>query len=237
MKLINSVLLTVLLSIPVSSQYNGYNFSFSSGVVYTTEAEIFLNPGSVDPIVRNRSFEIQDVINPSLELRYRISEPLIIGLSAEFMSVTQMGRNLAVLEGNNEIRLETEDGFKLLPLEASIFYQMPFSTESFKFLMGGGAGVYIGEFTRIFGDTEISTLERQTAFGIQVSISAEYLPIERFGLRLEMKFRDPEFKSKSKYDKDVVNYKGDQITILRDTFDTKVNVNGVTFLLAAAFYF
>lgn len=237
MKLTNSVILIIILSIPVNSQYNGYNFSFSSGVVYTTEAEIFLNPGSVDPIVRNRSFEIQDVINPSLELRYRISEHLIIGLSAEFISVTQMGRNLTVLEGNNEIRLETEDGFNLLPLEASIFYQMPFSTESFKFLMGGGVGAYIGEFTRIFGDTEISTLERQTAFGIQVSISAEYLPIERFGLRLEMKFRDPEFKSKSKYNKDVVNYKGDQITILRDTFDTKVNVNGVTFLLAAAFYF
>ena len=65
----------------------------------------------------------------------------------------------------------------------------------------------------------------------------EYLVIDRLGLRFEMKFRDPEFKSKSKYDKDIVNYNGNLITILRDTFDTKVNVNGVTFILGAAFYF
>lgn len=218
------------------SQYNGFDFSVSSSLVYTTSAEIFLNPNSIDPVVRNSSFQINDVLNPALDIRYRISEPLILGLNAEYMNSNQTGRNLRVLEGNNELRLETTDGFQLLPIETSIYYQLPFSIENLKFLMGGGAGIYFGRFTRKFGDTEISTIDNQVAFGIQVSISMEYLPMENVGLRFEMKFRDPEFKSRNKYNKNVINYNGTQITLLQDTFDTKVNVDGVTFLLGAAVY-
>jgi hypothetical protein len=234
------LLITVALlftSLTVYAQYNGYNFSISSNLVYTTSAEIYLNPNAVDPVIRNRSFEIQDVLNPSLDLRYRISEPLIAGICIEYMNSSQTGRNLAVYEGNNEIRLETEDGFILIPVEASVYYVMPFSTQAFKFLMGAGVGVYTGEFTRKFGDTDVSTIERQSAFGIQVSISMEYLPLERLGMRFEMKFRDPEFKTRNRYNKDTVIYNGTEITILRNSFDAKINVNGVTFLLGAAFYF
>lgn len=218
------------------TQYNGYDFSVSSSLVYTTSAEIFLNPNSIDPVIRNSSFQINDVLNPALDIRFRLSEPLVLGLNAEYMNSNKTGRNLRVLEGNNELRLETTDGFQLIPIETSIYYLLPFSIENLKFLMGGGAGIYFGHFTRKFGDTEISTLENQVAFGIQVSISMEYLPLENVGLRFEMKFRDPEFKSRNKYNKNVINYNGAEITLLQDTFDTKVNVDGVTFLLGAAIY-
>ncbi len=237
MMMIRTIILLIFFASSVYSQYNGYDFGISSSLVYTTSADIYLNPNSTDPVVRNRSFPVSDIINPSIEIRYRLSEPLIIGVGTEYMASKQIGRNLIVFEGNNEISLETEDGFIFVPIELSLYYQMPFSTQNFKFLMGGGAGFYIGEFSRTFGDTEISTLEKQTAFGVHVSVSMEYLLLDRIGLRFEMKFRDPEFKSKSKYDKDVVNYNGNLITILRDTFDTKVNVNGVTFIFGAAFYF
>lgn len=237
MKLYQIIFLVLLINSAIDAQYNGFDFSLSAGAVYTTSAEIYLNPNAVDPIIRNRSFDIEDVLNPSLDIRYRLSEPLIIGLNAEYMKTSQTGRNLTVLEGNNEIRLETRDGYILVPIELSLYYQMPFSTAGFKFLMGGGAGMYVGEFTRQFGDTDVSTLERSSSFGMHVSMSMEYLPLERLGLRFEMKFRDPEFKVKSRYNKEIVNYNGTEIRILRDTFDTKVNVNGVTFLLSTAFYF
>ena len=227
----------ILLSSSVLAQYDGNKFSISSSIVYTTSAEIFLNPNSTDPVVRNRSFQVSDVLNPSFEIRYRLSEPLIIGLSTEFMTTKQTGRNLIAFEGSNEQRLETEDGFRIIPLEASVYYLMPFSTLDFKFLMGAGAGIYFGKFSRTFGDTDVSTVSSQTAFGMHVSVSMEYVLLQNLGLKLEMKFRDPEFKNKNKYDKNIVNYKDTQVIILNDTFDTKVNVNGVTFLLGAAFYF
>lgn len=219
------------------AQYNGNTFSISSSLVYTTTAEIYLNPNSFDPIIRNRSFQLIDVMSTSIDLRYRISEPLIIGLCAEYMEVQQDGRNLTVLEGNNEIRLKTRDGFVLIPVETSVYYLMPFSTVDFKFLMGAGLGIYFGEFSREFGDTRISTIQSEVAFGMHVSIAMEYILIEQLGFKLEMKFRDPEFKNTSKYDSNIVNYEGSQIIIMRDTFDTKVNVNGISFLLGAAFYF
>lgn len=231
------IIIIIMSAAAVFAQHNGNNFSISSSLVYTTTAEIYLNPNSIDPIVRNRSFQVNDVLNPSLDFRYRISEPLIIGLCAEYMSAEQRGRNLVVFEGNNEITLETEDGFRLIPIEISLYYLMPFSTNDFKFLMGGGAGVYFGNFTRTFGDTDVSTINSENSFGMHVSVSMEYLVYRNFGLKLEMKFRDPEFKNKNKYDKNVVNYEDRQITILRDTFDTKVNVDGVTFLLGATFNF
>ncbi len=237
MKYYQIILFVFLIHSAINAQYNGFDFSLSVGAVYTTSAEIYFNPNAVDPIIRNRSFEIDDILNPSLDIRFRLSEPLIIGINTEYMKTSQSGRNLAVLEGNNEIRLETKDGYILIPVELSLYYQMPFSTAHFKFLMGGGAGMYQGEFIRQFGDTEVSTLDRNATFGMHVSMSLEYLPFERLGLRFEMKFRDPEFKVKSRYNKDIVNYNGTEIRILRDTFDTKVNVSGVTFLLSTAFYF
>jgi outer membrane protein W len=230
-------ILSFLLTLPVYSQFNGHRFSVSSSLVYTTSAEIFLNPNSFDPIARNRSVRVVDLINPSIELRYRVSEPLIVGVCVEYMRTEQNGLNLIALEGNNQLPLKTDDGFLLIPVETSLYYFMPFSTDKFKFLMGAGLGIYFGKFSRTFGDTNISTIESQTAFGIHVAVSMEYLILEKLGVKLEMKFRDPEFKNKNKYDKDVVNYEGNQILIMQDTFDTKVNVNGVTFLVGAAFYF
>ncbi|MFO7526817.1 MAG: hypothetical protein R6W68_15295 [Ignavibacteriaceae bacterium] len=235
--ILNRIIFLIVLITPViNAQYNGFDFSISSSLVYTTSAELYLNPNSVDPVIRNSSFEINDVLNPSIDIRYRLSEPLIVGISGEYIRTNQTGRNLTVLQGNNELRLESTDGFKLIPIETSLYYQLPFSTKNLKFLMGGGTGIYFGDFTRSFGDTDISTIERQVAFGIHVSVSMEYLPLENVGLRFEMKFRDPEFKSKNKYNKDIVNYNGTEIILLRDTFNTKVNVNGVTFLLGAAIY-
>lgn len=219
------------------SQYNNHDFSLSGSFVYTTEAEVFLRPNSNDPAIRNRSNTLIDIMNPGIDLRYRLFESLIVGLSSEYMNKTQVGMNLSVSAGNNTIRLETEDGITLIPVELSAYYDMPFSTESFKFLMGGGVGYYYGDFQRKFGDTKITTLERQFAFGIHVSVSMEYILLERYGLRFEMKFRDPEYKIKSKYDKTIVNIDDTQITILQDTFDTKINVNGIVFLLSASYLF
>ncbi len=52
-----------------------------------------------------------------------------------------------------------------------------------------------------------------------------------------MKFRDPQFTVKSKYSKKEVNYNGNIIRIAQDTFDSKINVDGVTFILGLAFHF
>jgi hypothetical protein len=219
------------------SQYNGNNFSLGVSAVYTTTAKVYLNPNSSDITLRNQYFLLEDIFNPSVDIRYRLTEPLIIGLNVEYMTKTDFGSTLRVFINNTTSTIDVEEGFKLIPIELSLFYQLPFSTESFKFLMGGGGGYYFGEHIRKFGDAEVESVERKAAFGIHVSLSMEYLLRDNIGLRTEMKFRDPQFNLTNKYTKNTVNYQGGTVRLPQEQFNSKINVDGVTFILGAAIYF
>lgn len=219
------------------AQFNGNRFSVGINGVYTTTARVYLNPNSSDVILRNQYFLIEDIFNPALDIRYRLTDPLIVGINIEKMEKTEVGSNLRVFFGSTTAIIEVEDGFNMIPVELSLYYILPFSTEKFKFLMGGGGGYYFGEHIRKFGDAEIENVERKTAYGIQVSISMEYLIKQNITIKTGMKFRDPQFSLKSRYTKESVNYKGAIVRLPQEFFDSKINVDGVTFIVGAAINF
>lgn len=225
------------LSFSAFPQYQNTQFNICVSSVYVTSAELFLNPNSSDIFLRNQSFELKDIFSPAIEIRYKLSDAVVIGLSSEFDKKSQKGNFLTVLAGSQIIQLESEDGFIFIPVELSVYHILPFSTESFKFNMGGGLGFYYATHTRKFGDTEISNVETKPVVGIQVGAGMEYLLTENIGVRLQMKFRAPEIKVKSKYNNTTVNYKGNTITILQDTFDSKISVNGAVFMLGVSYSF
>lgn len=232
-----TVILLVFLSSYVYAQFGDKHFSIGVNGVYTTTARIYLNPNSSDPILRNNAFEISDIFDPAIDFRYRITDNIIIGFGTEYMKTTASGPNLTAFSGNSTVTIDVNDGFLMIPLEVSGYYILPFSTEKFKFLMGGGAGYYYGEHIREFGDASVSTVSRDFAYGIQVSVSMDYMIREDITVHSEMKFRDPQFKVKSAYDKLQVNYNNQLITLAQKTFDSKIDVNGVTFILGFSFLF
>jgi hypothetical protein len=65
----------------------------------------------------------------------------------------------------------------------------------------------------------------------------DYMPLEFFSIRFEMKFRDPQYNVTSKYNKTTVIYQGEEIHLPDDAFETKINVDGVTFSLGCVFHF
>jgi len=219
------------------SQFNDRRLSIGINGVYTTSAKIYLNPDSPDPVIRNTSFEITDIFDPAIDIRYRIADEIIIGIGTEYMKTSSGGENLTVTYGNLTENIDVTDGFLLIPIEFSGYYILPFSTEKFKFLMGGGAAYYYGKHVRKFGDASISTVDRQFAYGIQVSISMDYLIRNDITLHSEMKFRDPQFKVKSAYANQQINYNGHTIFVEQKTFDSKINVDGVTFIIGVSFLF
>ncbi|HVO75901.1 MAG TPA: hypothetical protein VMT35_17895 [Ignavibacteriaceae bacterium] len=231
------LILIILFSSVIFPQYNGKNFSISVDGVYTTSAKIYLNPNSSDATIRNQSFLIEDIFNPGLDFRYRLTEPLIIGLNVEYMTKTSVGPNLRLFSGSSITTVNVEDGFNLIPIEASVYYLLPFSTELFKFFMGGGMGYYYGEQIRKFGDVNVENAERKTAYGIHVSISMDYVINNFVAVKTEMKFRDPQFTVKSRYTKEFANYHGEVFRVPQESFDSKINVDGVTFVLGAVFLF
>lgn len=230
-------LLFLILFEQSNAQHNGRNFSVLLGIDYTTSAQIFLNPNSSDIVLRNKSFEIEHLTSPIIDFRYRLTEDIVLGISSEYISKSKTGKNFSALEGSQVIELVVEDGVEFIPLEFTVYYYMPFSTEDFKFTMGAGGGYYIGKQTRTFGDTEIEKLESEDNFSILVSVGMEYLFLKDLSLRFDMKFRDPELKLKNRYLKDQIIYEGNTINLSNDEFYSKINLNGISFLFGIAFQF
>lgn len=228
--------LVIIFHSPVHAQFNEHNFGLSANIVYTTSAEIFLNPNSSDAVLRNQSYTLEDIFSPSIDVRYRFSKNFILGFNFEYIRKISSAPNLTAFIGNSVVVFEVEDGFSVIPLELTAHYFFPFSTEQFKFLMGGGIGYYHGEFIRKFIDAELSVEQRKFAIGIHVSASMDYMVLENFSVRFEMKFRDPQYEVNSKYTKTEVIYQGETITLPDNPFNTKVNIDGLTFILGLVYH-
>jgi len=220
----------------IPAQYADKDFSISINYNYTTTAKVYTNPNSSDINLRNRSMPLEDLFSPSIDIRYKISESLILGLNSELIEKT--GINEIVVQTNSGNReVPVTEGFSVIPLELSIHYLVPFSTEAFKFLLAGGVAYYYGEHIRTLGDQDVSNVHRDFAYGIQVGLSSDYLITNFLSVRGEMKFRDPEFELTSRYNKESVIYNDQRVWFARNEFDSKVNIDGVTFTIGIAFHF
>ena len=225
------VLLPILISTGSFAQFGTGKIGIAVNAVYTTSAEIFLNPNSSNSEVRNKSFTLENIWNPGLDVRYRFSNEFILGLNIEYVRKTANAPNLTAFIGSQVFVFEVEDGLSVIPIELTAHYHFPFSTEDFKFMMGGGLGYYIGEFVRKFQDVDLEITQRKFALGLHVSASIDYIIIENLSARFEMKFRNPQYTVTSKYSKTEVMYQGNAIQLPENAFDTKVDIDGLTFIL------
>ena len=219
-----------------SAQFTPLRFSVSLNAVYTTSADIFLNPNSSDVEARNRSFLIEDIWNPGIDMRYRFTEEFILGLNIEYIKKTATQPNLTAFIGNQVYTFKVDDGFETIPIELTAYYFFPFSTEKFKFTMGGGLGYYYGRFIREFSDVDLEVTQRKISFGLLVSSSMDYMIFPNLSARLELKFRNPQYNVSSKYTKTEVEYQGNVIQLSENPFETKVDINGLTFVFGIVFH-
>lgn len=217
----------------VHAQYNGNRFGFSLNYNYTTTSKLFLQPNSSDPFIAGAHDNLDGIYSYSAEFRYRISEPLIIGVGAEYLKKTRINSDYN-LAGR---RAEAKEGYRMYPFELSLYYYLPFSTDQFKFYMGGGAGIYFAEFIREIGDVNTETKSMPASVGIHVAVGMDYLVLPFLSVRGQLRFRDPEVKMESAYSSDIVHYNGAAVKLRSDDFATKVNIDGITFVIGAAVNF
>ena len=221
-----STILFIFLTGTSFGQFGPRKLGIAVNAVYTTSSEIFLNPNASNVEIRNKSFTLKNIWNPGLDLRYRLTKQFILGLNVEYIKKTASA-NFDYIDSNKVVTLQPETGFELVPFELTAYYYFPFSTEDFKFLMGGGVGYYWGRFIRKFDVAEASVAKRKIAVGIQVSASMDYMIRKNVSARFEMKFRDMQYNVRSRY----VEYQDNILNLPEGEFETKVDVNGLTFSL------
>ncbi len=200
-------------------------FDFTINYNYTNTSKLFLQPKSSDLIVRTAYNELEDIYSFSTEIRFQIFESLYTGLWLEKMEKTFINKNFNL----GSISIDINDGYRIIPLELSLYYYLPFSTNNFKFYMGGGFGFYFGKSLRQFENITALNDGVNLGYGIQVSATMEYLIYDFIFFRTQMRFRDPEIELSSKYSSNSFLYKNRTYYIHSQKFTTKVNVDGITF--------
>jgi hypothetical protein len=217
------------------AQYNEFGFGVSLYAAYTSSSQIYINPKSSDPYLRDTFVPLDDIHSYSINLRYRISEPLILGLNIEYMRKADYITEVTLSGPSGLKNVKVNDGYILYPLELSAYYFLPFSTEFFKYYMGGGLGVYFADHIFEFGNAGVNTYERKPFVGIQVAFGVDYFILDYLTIRGEMKFRQPDVKLKSRFETDEVEYEGETYTLIQKEFERRVVVNGITFYIGVSY--
>ncbi|MGK9369290.1 outer membrane beta-barrel protein [Melioribacter sp. Ez-97] len=192
---------------------------------YTTSSKLFLHPESSNLDMKYVYEELNDIYSLSGEIRYYLSESIETALAFEMIRKTIIRDDFNL----NGTAISIEEGYKLYPIDLSVYYRLPFSSDKFKFFMGGGIGVYIGKMIRNVVNVSTENDRFNIDFGIQASLGIDYYINDKIALRGHIRFRDPDIKLKSRYTGAFVNYEGKSYLLYPEAYTTKVNVDGITF--------
>lgn len=188
----------------------------------TTLSQLFENPNSPDEFQRSQFFSIKDTWGYGVELRYRFPETdLAIALSADYLRATQS-------KGNNPPK---EDGYRVIPVELTGYFVIPFSGETIGVYIGGGGGAYFGRRIYRIADTEAPAIDQGAGYGIHVLSGISYRFTEILSLNAEMKFRDLQFNSVNKFQKSRALSGSTFVDLPAGALESRVHTNGVIFQL------
>lgn len=219
------------------SQYNNRDFALAGYYNYTITSSFFAHPRDADFYLREQYQSIDFLSNFSFDLRYRVIESLFVGIAAGYLKSTAVFTEVEGISQYGSVALRAEDAYEFIPLELTAIYLVPFSTDQFKFFMGGGIGAYFGNSLRNINGVGVNTIEREYDIGIHVLVGMDYLIKDYLAVRGQMVFRDPEFEMKSEYQSPSVVVEEETVVIRHNTFYSKVNVDGIVFSLGLVFLF
>jgi opacity protein-like surface antigen len=151
-----------------------------------------------------------------------------IGLSGEKISGMDTWSELYPQFGF--LAVPHQEGFEVTAVELSGYYVVPISSENIRFYLGGGLGTYDGKRKYSIAGVNAETISSASYMGIHVMTGIDYRLNSRFGLRFEIKFRDPHFDVTTKFETSSVEYSGHRIPLPQSEDVTKVNLLGVNYM-------
>jgi hypothetical protein len=214
-----------------------HQFSLTVRGGYTTTSKIFYNPDALSPDLRGQFTGLDNIYSPGFELRWLIpGQPVALSLDVEYLS--KFNEDIQLVGFLSPPRaLPVKEGLRLIPIEIGGLIFVPLGSDRVRLTMGGGLGMYIGHRDLTIAGVGASQQNKPISYGIHVETSFDYRITPWLFSRLDMRFRDPEFTSESRFAQEATQYGGVLVVLPRDPFRAKINVNGLNFGLGVGFEF
>ncbi|MBE0556689.1 MAG: hypothetical protein IH628_05590, partial [Proteobacteria bacterium] len=130
---------------PLLAQEGSWVFSIGFRGSLTTSSKLFYLPDDSSEAVRSRFEPLKNVLGAAIEVRARPGgSSFFFALSCEYQWKTLEQRQLLGFTTPPSV-LPTEDGYWMIPLEASANVDVPLGSERFILTMGAGDGMYYAE--------------------------------------------------------------------------------------------
>lgn len=226
------ILVATLVLVSSISLFPQKALSLSVGTGYGTASKIIPYPRVTDFDLRETEISLGSSLFPRIEIGYAISAELTAALSLEYASKRSEFYGQTVDSYNGTIFIPVKDGYTFVPVELTLNYILPFSSESFQLFIGGGGGLYFISSKREVAGIKPGSGAAKTGYGIHIVSGFDYYFSDTFGMTFSMKFRDPEVEFKGEYGSSEGSFNGNKVTLGTTDFNQKLSLEGTVFILA-----
>jgi hypothetical protein len=230
-----SIVAILVLAGTLPAQTNEKILSIAFRGTYTTSSKVFNNPDSPSSDMRGEYVALDNIYGPGIEVRVNIPGQFVaLTIAAEYLSKENVADQLVGFTTPPR-RLSVREGFRLIPIELGANVPIPLGSDGMRLSIGGGVGAYIGTRVLNVAGAEAPQQNKPVSYGIHVETNFDYQIIPRLYARVEMRFRDPEFTTESKFEQQATQANGVLILLPHEPFRARINVNGLTFGLGFVF--
>lgn len=227
--LVVAVIVCAFLSQARASDFKLFSITLKGSL--TTGSQIFLDPNSSDEFRRAQFFSIDKTWGYGVEVRYRFPESdIAVALSADYLRTTQTS---FIRLSNRQIPVD--DGYRVIPVEMTGYFIIPFSGEVIGVYIGGGGGAYFGRRIYRIGNTEAPSIDQGVGYGIHVLSGVTYRLNAFVQLSAEMKFRDLQFNSVNQFSSPQAEYGSTFVQVSTQPFESRVHTDGMIFQVGIVF--
>jgi len=190
-------------------------------------------------IERNTPFNNTTILESNFgygaDVRWKILwERFYLGISFDKVEGAIQSQKIVLLQQSDYLIIPSEESFELRAIEISGFYVVPISSEKIQFYLGGGFGLYDGDWKNSIASAASATTGTASNIGIHVLTGIDFQVAPHVAFRGELKFRDPHFNVTTKFDQQFVAYQGYPVSLPGES-TTTVNLYGVNYMLGLVF--
>jgi hypothetical protein len=161
---------------------------------------------------------------------------MYLGISTEYIKISD-DQIVDVVENDFDFqRVRITETIEMIPVELSVYFNIPKFTNDLNIYLGGGAGIYFGTRTRNMANLEAKTVSKDPKFSLNVLFGAEYILDKHFTMNLEMKVRDGYFKSHNRFPVGYVIIDNQPYYFPQD-LESKIYVDGLKVSFGIGYYF